>query len=1155
MKEIRILIATAFLAIFALAGCQDEQFEERVDSSNYYASVETFGTDTKTTLGEGRSVVWSPDDCIAIFEGSTRGQAYKIIDSYVGKSSGEFAEIENSVTEGPDGQIDGTIAVYPFSSDLSVAAPNEGYEISGLTFHSEQKYVAASFSDDAFPMAALTKSGSRNLSFKNIGGILKLSLIGNHSVSKITITGNSNEKLSGPATVTLDSDGIPTVQMADSASASVSLICEEAVQLSENTATEFFIALPPVQFSRGFTVIVTNTDEQTFSIKTNKENTVLRSSILKMPLLKLGDTNEGELGEFEMPEYIAVDLNGKFDRFDEAIFKDEEHFIFIDYYDNGIVREYCIVGEQDILAVFYSENGFPKYITDGNDHIIIADYSDNSVRVGYVYKNGDYEIHNIETSVNWTEYKELFESRTEIQTKGDLLDKELEVAASDAAHSIIFAVIDKIAGKTTINPLKYFYEEFVDDAIKYVILPKELWWVADAIDYLETMGEYTLKVKAAYVAAPYLTLTIGNILVWGYNGYLIYEGIKNGDFQDFKLLIKNEPELFIKEMEGGWWFETCSDATIDWQEQSINAIIKLGYANFDTSIPGSFEIGVKPDVILPDGWTATVVGNGRDYTLTISVIANYTNETIVCRIPVYMIGVNNIRDDLVFEVKQTPQIQVNPEAVYFTEMSPTTVIVTSYSYETWEVAECPDWLDYKVDKIATQAVNHLTLTPNRLNNASEGNVVLSVTSGNGLGHYNKCIPVFPYDEEEAASIRNRLIQFYYDTGGPTNWYDNTNWCTDKPLEEWYGVAKTDKGWELHLSHNGLIGDGDLSGWTSLTYMDCSSTTGTYYSGTHNHLKSLNLSGCTSLEQLHCEFNDLESLEVSGCSNLKNISFSINKIKNMPDFSGCDLLTNIVCRENLIEDISLNSLPMLEYLNCDYNPIESLSIDKCDKLFKISCIGNNNGTNKLKTLYISNCELLIDVDYSNQPNIGTLTIKDCASITEPLYWEVPRDLLKLDLSGCSAVITLPQYALTYRDLVEIDLEGCTSLKELNCYNNKLTSLNVSGCTSLTQLGCQSNSLTSLNVSGCPSLSILYCQSNSLTSLDVSGCPELYILNCTDNHIVQQITIEDNIERFQYDILYNYWQVWDDVTQQNIIKYSRNEYGWYYEGEPYRGYHIR
>lgn len=57
MKAMKKLIAAASMAVLTLAGCQQEQFDDLRDQDNFYASVETFGSDTKTALGEGRSVV------------------------------------------------------------------------------------------------------------------------------------------------------------------------------------------------------------------------------------------------------------------------------------------------------------------------------------------------------------------------------------------------------------------------------------------------------------------------------------------------------------------------------------------------------------------------------------------------------------------------------------------------------------------------------------------------------------------------------------------------------------------------------------------------------------------------------------------------------------------------------------------------------------------------------------------------------------------------------------------------------------------------------------------------------------------------------------------------------------------------------------------
>ncbi len=239
----------ASVAAISMTGCQEEQFEGSPDPDNFYASVETFGTNTRTALGEGHSVVWSSEDRIAIFEGNGAGQAYQVLDAYVGKSSGEFAEVEGLVAEGTGASLEGTIAVYPFNEDLSVTSGANGdYIIEGISFPSEQKYIAGSFSDEAFPMTAICEQGNKSLSFKNIGGVLKLSLTGSYSVSLITLTGNSGEPLSGPATVTLGPDGIPSVTMSDDASTSVTLICDPAVQLDPETATDFYISIPPTEF-------------------------------------------------------------------------------------------------------------------------------------------------------------------------------------------------------------------------------------------------------------------------------------------------------------------------------------------------------------------------------------------------------------------------------------------------------------------------------------------------------------------------------------------------------------------------------------------------------------------------------------------------------------------------------------------------------------------------------------------------------------------------------------------------------------------------------------------------------------------------------------------------------------------------------------------
>ena len=306
MKRNLVLLFVGALMVMA---CQQNQIDvQQMEDDVFYAAIEN-DDQTRTTLDENNNVMWSANDQLTIFKKSSINSKYQVASSSAGKTTGTFTKVyagnDDEFTAG--GELDHNVAVYPYQEQLAVSRADDAdlasrYEIEGMVLPEEQEYVANSFAEGAFPMAAV--SLNNELVFRNVCGGIKFQLKGTQKVTSIKIKGNDKEKLAGNAVLTVyaDEDLKPALTMASDAVKSVTLDCGDGVQLTESSATEFIIALPPVLFSKGFTATVTASDGQTYTVQTDKANTVLRSSLLVMPVF---DLNKGpESGEDEDAIYV-----------------------------------------------------------------------------------------------------------------------------------------------------------------------------------------------------------------------------------------------------------------------------------------------------------------------------------------------------------------------------------------------------------------------------------------------------------------------------------------------------------------------------------------------------------------------------------------------------------------------------------------------------------------------------------------------------------------------------------------------------------------------------------------------------------------------------------------------------------------------------------
>ena len=277
------------LAAFAvLSSCQKNELSDTLPGDVLYAEIEEV-TPTKTVLDVNNNIRWSENDQVVAYMKSTYGDKYQVQPTYVGKTYANFNRISTqSGTDFSAGiELNHNLAYYPYSEDIEVEKFGADYNLN-VVLPYEQTYLPESFGNGNFPMVAVSETD--NFTFRNVCGGTKLQLKGLIKVTSIKIEGKNSEKLSGIATVTAYTDQQlkPSITMDSSASTSVVLNCgAEGVKLNGTTATEFIITLPPVIFTKGFTVTITDAAGGVQTIETNKSNSVIRSSLLVMPEITL----------------------------------------------------------------------------------------------------------------------------------------------------------------------------------------------------------------------------------------------------------------------------------------------------------------------------------------------------------------------------------------------------------------------------------------------------------------------------------------------------------------------------------------------------------------------------------------------------------------------------------------------------------------------------------------------------------------------------------------------------------------------------------------------------------------------------------------------------------------------------------------------------
>ena len=189
-------------------------------------------------------------------------------------------------------------------------------------------------------------------------------------------------------------------------------------------------------------------------------------------------------------------------------------------------------------------------------------------------------------------------------------------------------------------------------------------------------------------------------------------------------------------------------------------------------------------------------------------------------------------------------------------------------------------------------------------------------------------PISPQERIE----RDALAALYEATDGP-NWLNNTNWLSDNPLDEWFGVTTNVYGHVtmLSLDGNGLTGEippelGNIANLESLNLHN-------------NHLTQAippELGNLSNLEHLLLSQNQLSGKippELGNLSNLQWLNLNINQLtgsiplelSNLPFLQVLRLGRNQLngCIPEILQDAESNDIHSINLNFCRNEPFEVL----------------------------------------------------------------------------------------------------------------------------------------------------------------------------------------------------------------------------------------
>lgn len=288
MKKVFIL---AVLTILPLACQKNEINPVKEDAPVFYASFdETKAGFNYNSGAKTYSHYWDLDDEVAIFPKGNKYDKYHITNA-----SGGVLEMVSAHEGNPEyntGIFAFNVAVYPYSAVYRDGGESLGIMKVYVNFPTDSPYFDASSPVYGYENLLMAFSEDEHLSFKSMIGWLKVSLKGDFAVKNIRITGNNNETVAYSGMQYNYNDSYHRLGYLGAGSTykyrNLRFQAPYPV-LSTSSYTDFYIALPSVTLSKGYTLVITKEDNTTVTLVNNANTKIQENKVTPTAPLPISD--------------------------------------------------------------------------------------------------------------------------------------------------------------------------------------------------------------------------------------------------------------------------------------------------------------------------------------------------------------------------------------------------------------------------------------------------------------------------------------------------------------------------------------------------------------------------------------------------------------------------------------------------------------------------------------------------------------------------------------------------------------------------------------------------------------------------------------------------------------------------------------------------